>query len=290
MLSRELLWTEAKDVWCVNLEPVWGDFFGASAVGSNRPVPFLDAFPLTLWVYLKMPSSPSPSSKNSNTSSQNGALSTTRKVHSSIASSHNIPSTQSSSNSSLSSNVQTDISVGVSKSGMYHQSFKTSEMGSDVASGRKTDFSSFNQTASQGFQDASKVNVITQSTSDTSRTCAGNHVDSENVKTADIHVLAYISNLVSIQINHYQFLFLLRLSEEVSELATFLALDSNRILKQELGGSLVMGALIPQVRLLCVSRNVQAFKVSDSTPLFMYCNSELLIFVYSFYTLKCIIL
>lgn len=34
---------------CVRLDPVWGDFYGARAVGSS-PVPFLEAFPLTLWV------------------------------------------------------------------------------------------------------------------------------------------------------------------------------------------------------------------------------------------------
>jgi hypothetical protein len=138
-----------------------------------------------------------------------------------------------------------DATVDVDKTEIYHQGFKASEISSDVINGRKIDCSSFNHIASRDFQDSSKVNVITQSTSDTSRTCAGNQ---ENVKTADVHMLAYVSNLVSIQINHYQFLFLLRLSEEVAELATFLALDSNRILKQKLGGSLVMGALIPQVR------------------------------------------
>jgi hypothetical protein len=139
--------------------------------------------------------------------------------------------------------------MGSDKTGICHQGFKTSEIGADVTSGRKTDFLSFNHISSRGFQDASKVSVITQSTSDTSRTSARNQDDSWRVKTADIHVLAYVSNLVSIQINHYQFLFLLRLSEEAAELAAFLALDSNRIFKQELGGSLVMGALIPQVRL-----------------------------------------
>jgi hypothetical protein len=247
MLSRELLWTEAKDVWCVNLEPVWGDFFGASAVGSNRPVPFLDAFPLTLWIHLKMPSP----SKKFKTSLQNDAVSTVRKVQPFIPSLHNVPPTHSSSSTSLSDSTRTNIRVGVDKTGIYHQGFKTSEIGSSVTSGRETDFLSFNQIDSWGFRDASKVNVITQSSFDTSRTCTGNESDfkSENAKTADIHVLAYISNLVSIQINHYQFLFLLRLSEEAAELATFLALDSNRILKQEMGGSLVMGALIPQVRL-----------------------------------------
>jgi len=130
-LNRELLWTEAKDVWCCNLEPVWGDFFGARAVGQNRSVPFLDAFPLTLWCHFAEPSA-------------------------------------------------------VEKSG------------------------------------------------------------------ADIHGLAYIGNLVSVQINHYQYLFLLRLLEILSEMATYLAVDSNKILKVETGGSLIVGALIPQVEVTFV--------------------------------------
>ncbi|XP_053985581.1 bridge-like lipid transfer protein family member 3B isoform X2 [Hylaeus volcanicus] len=132
-LHRELLWTEAKDVWCCNLEPVWGDFFGARAVGQNRPVPFLDAFPLTFWCYISMNSS-----------------------------------------------------------------------------------------------------------------------DSEKSSTADIHGLAYISNLVSVQINHYQYLFLLRLSEILSEMATYLTIDSNKILKVDSDSSLIIGALIPQVEVTFV--------------------------------------
>ncbi|XP_076645786.1 bridge-like lipid transfer protein family member 3B [Halictus rubicundus] len=132
-LNRELLWTEAKDVWCCNLEPVWGDFFGARAVGQNRPVPFLDAFPLTLWCYMS-------------------------------------------------------------------------------------------------------VNPST----------------SEEYSSVDIHGLAYISNLVSVQINHYQYLFLLRLSEVLSEMATYLTIDSNKVLKVNSGSALVIGALIPQVEVTFV--------------------------------------
>lgn len=116
-LSRDFLWTEAKDVWCCSLEPVWGDFLGARAVGQNRPVPFIDAFPLTLWIHMNEPHS------------------------------------------------------GSVKSG-----------------------------------------------------------------AADIHGLAYISNLISVQINHYQFLFLMRLLEMISELTTYLSIDSNKVLKVESGG------------------------------------------------------
>ena len=135
-MNRELLWTEAKDVWCCNLEPVWGDFFGARAVGSNRPVPLIDAFPLTLWLHM-------------------------------------------------------------------------------------------NSKGSTG--------------------------DSQSQKFADIHGLAYISNLVSIQINHYQYLFLLRLSESISEMATYLIVDSNKILKVESGSSLAIGALVPQVEITFIT-------------------------------------
>ncbi|XP_043506058.1 UHRF1-binding protein 1-like isoform X2 [Polistes fuscatus] len=133
-LHREFLWTEAKDVWCCNLEPVWGDFFGARAVGQNRPVPFFDAFPLTFWCHMNL-------------------------------------------------------------------------------------------------------EPVTET---------------KNTFTADIHGLAYISNLVSVQINHYQYLFLLRLSEVLSELTTYLAIDSNKILNVESGGSLIIGALIPQIEVTFV--------------------------------------
>lgn len=54
----------------------------------------------------------------------------------------------------------------------------------------------------------------------------------KSIETADLHVIAHVSNLVSLQIDHYQLLFLLRLSEEMTELSTFLSLDSNRILRK----------------------------------------------------------
>lgn len=116
--TRELLWTEAKDMWCASLDPVWADFVGTRA--SLKPVPFLDAVPVTIWLH-----------------------------------SHMDP----------------------------------------------------NSTTRSGTSDGTTV------------------------PTADIHALAHISNLVSVQINHYQYLFLLRLAEEAAELATFLSIDSNRILK-----------------------------------------------------------
>ncbi|KAK6637779.1 hypothetical protein RUM44_008201 [Polyplax serrata] len=129
-LHREMLWTEAKDVWCINFEPIFGDFFGARAVGKDLPVPFLEAFPLTLWVYKESPD-------------------------------------------------------------------------------------------------------------------AGNSIPS-NGNCANIHILTHVSTLVSLQVNHYQYLFLLRLFEEAKEVATYLSIDTARIAKSA-GTSMVVGGVIPEL-------------------------------------------
>ncbi|XP_050520734.1 UHRF1-binding protein 1-like [Daktulosphaira vitifoliae] len=139
-LTQELLWIEAKDVWCIRLDPVWGDFYGARAVGSY-PVPFLEAFPLTLWIEL-----PTLTSK-------------TEKLQ----------------------------------------------------------------------------NVM---------------------KHGDITVLCDVSNLISIQINHYQYLFLMRIADIVDELTTYVIADQHNIIKDNKNGSFVLAALITQVEITFVTNAI----------------------------------
>ena len=57
-------------------------------------------------------------------------------------------------------------------------------------------------------------------------------VSSSESNIADMHAIVQVSNLVSVQIDHYQLLFLLRLSEDMTELSTFLSLDAERILEK----------------------------------------------------------
>lgn len=45
-----MFWTEARDVWCIVLDPVYGDFLGAQS-DINKPVLFLDAVPVTVWLH-----------------------------------------------------------------------------------------------------------------------------------------------------------------------------------------------------------------------------------------------
>ena len=75
----------------------------------------------------------------------------------------------------------------------------------------------------------------------------------EDENSADLHVIAHFGNLVSVQIDHYQFLFLMRLAEEVNELATFLSLDNKRIMKDaNPNQSIIVGCVIPQVEVTLV--------------------------------------
>lgn len=72
-------------------------------------------------------------------------------------------------------------------------------------------------------------------------------------RNADLHVIGHVSNMVSVQIDHYQFLFLLRLSEQLTELGTFLSLDRNRILQEKATEtSMIVGCVIPQVEVTLV--------------------------------------
>uniref|UniRef100_A0A1A9WW98 Chorein N-terminal domain-containing protein n=1 Tax=Glossina brevipalpis TaxID=37001 RepID=A0A1A9WW98_9MUSC len=74
-----------------------------------------------------------------------------------------------------------------------------------------------------------------------------------NERTADMHAIAHISNLISLQIDHYQYLFLLRLAEELNEMSTFLSIDAERILhKHNNKKSLIFGCVIPQVEITFV--------------------------------------
>lgn len=98
-----------------------------------------------------------------------------------------------------------------------------------------------------------------------------NHVNGEqktekagDQDSADLHVIAHVSNLVSIQIDHYQLLFLLRFAEEITELTTFLSVDANRILKDKNSdNSVIIGCVIPQVEVSLIMPSMSPGKESS---------------------------
>ena len=50
MFRKDLLWTDARDVWCCAVASVWAEF---EVSGAARPVPLLDATPLAVWLYAR---------------------------------------------------------------------------------------------------------------------------------------------------------------------------------------------------------------------------------------------
>lgn len=257
ILSQELLWTESKDIWCIKLEPIWAEFFTSLTATPQSAVPFLDNFPLTIWAHAK-PSSPDTQAKASTLASQNNetklpAASETTNSNDS----HCQPSDKPYFNDPLRVGAKiSDASFPNTDSGVCNpSSYKNSSaLHSHINS------SSMNGPSSQHISNG-------PSSHDTLRPAPSSHSDpssnkdstlrpnshTQGPRLADIHAIVYMSNLISVQINHYQVLFLLRLAEEISELVTFLSIDAQNISGTAASDtSLVLGALIPQLELTCV--------------------------------------
>ena len=132
MMRKDLLWTEAKDIWHIFLDPVWADFHGTPAAG-NRPIPLVDAFPVSLWLY-KEPEE-------------------------------------------------------------VHEKKKTQD----------------------------------------------------SKPQAKMHILGTVNSLISVQLNHYQLLFLMRMIEMIGEISAFLNEDVTHILGEEDEGSVAVGLMAPQI-------------------------------------------
>ena len=139
--KKDLLWTEARDVWHCVVSSVWAEFATASSV--SRPIPLLDATPISAWIYAK-PDKPKERERPN------------KKL--------------------------------------------------------LTEFYGANQQEEIG-----------------------------------IHILALASQLVSLQLDHYQLLFLLRLAESLSEMGAFLSSDSVRIMSPVIPSGMVIGAVLPQL-------------------------------------------
>lgn len=169
-MRRDLLWTEARDVWQVTVDPVWADFHGTASC-HDRPVPLLYNTNVTLWIYAK-PEETKPIQR---------------------------------SDSIKQKPVQRTDSINQRPSRKLLMDYYTS-------------------------------------------TADNQEPDTKLADTAQIHVLATTSQLVSLQLDHHQLLFILRLLESVSELTSFLSADTTTILPPSPGEtSLVLGAVLPQV-------------------------------------------
>lgn len=215
-LSRYALWNDTRDVWCIKIDPIWVDFVGARSIGSNRTVPFVDAVPITLWIHGKSQIDDDIAEKMTEMNKPQKTAPETSKSNEMILSV-----------SSLSQQPHQDATF----------------MFDNLDSVCYAKLTTANDT---------KVN-LEQETLEQSTGSGATSVVVMDEKSADLHIIAHFGNLVSVQLDHYQFLFLMRLVEEITELTTFLTIDSKRIMMEKNSDQLIIvGCVIPQVEVTFV--------------------------------------
>ncbi|XP_045598835.1 bridge-like lipid transfer protein family member 3B isoform X2 [Procambarus clarkii] len=189
-MKRDALWIQARDILFIHCEPLWVDFFGVPAA-RNRPVPFVDAFPLSLWIYIKPKSSLSVTSRKSSVESCEDK---------------------------------------------------------DLRPHRHLLKNYYSEDSNKGCSGEDK----TQSTHGPGDKGEGSRQE------AATHILAHTPSLVSAQLNHYQYLFLMRQLDVITELTSYLTYDTINILthptmagvaltQENLGDTIVVSAVVPQV-------------------------------------------
>lgn len=214
-LSRYALWNDTRDVWCIKIDPVWIDFVGARSIGANRSVPFVDAVPITLWIH--------------------GKSSIDDKIIEKMTELNKTPP-------ETPKIIENEMILSVSS---------LSQQPLPEASFMFDNLDSVCYTKMSGYNESSDC-ILNQ---ETTQSTGGDATSANNLdeKSADLHVIAHFENLVSVQLDHYQFLFLMRLVEEMNELTTFLTIDSKRIMKEQNSDQLIIfGCVIPQVEVTLV--------------------------------------
>ncbi|XP_035233896.1 UHRF1-binding protein 1-like, partial [Stegodyphus dumicola] len=102
------------------------------------------------------------------------------------------------------------------------------------------------------------------STSDISN-CLNNNEDENE---ADVYLLIHVNSLLNIQLSHYQYLFVLRAADIVTDMLEHLEVDTGIIIKNKPVMSICTSALLPQVEFSLVLRNLnQMSATSDSADL-----------------------
>lgn len=224
-LTRYALWIEPRDVWCIKLDPVWIDFYGARSIGPNRSIPFIDAVPVTIWLHGR--TEDEAGKKLLNEQLVKADCHGGQQQHTDDPKSHSDPSAGDGFILSV-ANLQSLDNI------LYNNNQETTNVQYSKPGLDRNHVNNMSNSRSGGWTGGGGGDDETFSSSENTKIPSSLNINAEDESgaSADLHVVAHVANLVSIQIDHYQYLFLLRLSEELTELATFLSLDSKRIMNK----------------------------------------------------------
>lgn len=222
----------SKDLWCIAVDQFWMEFIGVPS-SKNRPVPFMESFPVTMWLARPLVAMPT-SSKDNNTSSDQSKSSSTDD-----------PRKQSQMNGDIRNgeglNILSPDSLGKSCS--------------NNQTGIPQEFT-FQGDVSQVGQDQDQESVSSsQGISVLSKDDKNESLEIVNKdKLSDLHLLFQIGSRVSLQLNHFQYLFLMRLIESILKYQAEIDEDTEFILKtlgppKKIAISLVIDEL--EIALVC---------------------------------------
>ncbi|GFT12955.1 UHRF1-binding protein 1-like [Nephila pilipes] len=110
--------------------------------------------------------------------------------------------------------------------------------------------------------------IATNDEVSTSYSNISNLNNNEDENEADVYLLININSLVNVQMSHFQYLFVLRAADIISDMMENLEVDTSTIIKNKPVLSVCTSAWIPQIELSLVLRNLnQMSATSDSVDL-----------------------
>ena len=185
-----------KDVWCAVIDQVWIEFLGAPSA-RGRPLPLMESFPLTLWITLPK--------AGLEADEEHGIIGKTRHAK-----------------------------------GSDSQCNKHKDQGDLVVSDVSHKQGQFENTKSDaGFCSHSKNDIGEQVATNGILECETENPDKESLEsasvdrvTSDLHIITKVGGQVHIQISHYQYMFLMRLIETVTNFQNELQSDVEQILQK----------------------------------------------------------
>lgn len=240
-LTRYALWSEPRDIWCIKLDPVWIDFLGARSVGSTRAIPFVDAVPITLWIHGKSNYDEELAEKIFDKNLKEEKQKSDKIAYFETATPNMILDVKSLNQLEL--NNPTSL---INEFGGVHYSSGNYDSYMQVCFWFLISSLIF-LISKNILKDEFKLNNDDPSNEGFPKK------NEQDENSADLHIIAHVANLVSVQIDHYQFLFLMRLAEELTELTTFLSIDSKRIMQENNPeASIIVGCVIPQLEITMI--------------------------------------
>ncbi|GIY82408.1 UHRF1-binding protein 1-like [Caerostris extrusa] len=117
---------------------------------------------------------------------------------------------------------------------------------------------------SYGCQNNNMANVEV----DTSYSNSGNLNNNEDENEADVYLLIHVNSLVNVQLSHFQYLFVLRAADIITDMMENLEIDTSTIIKNKPVLSVCTSVWVPQIEISLVLRNLnQMSATSDSVDL-----------------------